>query len=343
MTQLANASADARPVAPAAGDELTSALEAHRRELTGFCYRLLGGAFDADDAVQETMLRAWRSYDRFEGRSSLRTWLYRIATNVCFDQLGSSRARRERPMGLGPSSAPVEENFGDSLPEEAWVEPVPDNQVLPGPGDPADTAVARESVRLAFVAALQHLPARQRAVLILREVLRWPAAEVATLLDTTVASVNSALQRARATLAERAPDRGEARARGEGPASGSEDNLLLEQYVDAFERYDMDALVRLLHDDAVLNMPPYTMWVQGPERIRAWMTGPGAGCEGSRCVPVQANGSLAFGQYRPDPAGGHVPWGLVVLDDDGEQVTGITTFLDTATWFGRFGLPERLD
>ncbi|WP_125772728.1 sigma-70 family RNA polymerase sigma factor [Antribacter gilvus] len=322
---------------------LTSALEAYRRELTGYCYRLLGGTFEADDAVQETMLRAWKSYDRFEGRSSLRTWLYRIATNVCFDQLGSSRSKRERPMGLGPSSAPALENFGDVLPEESWVEPVPDNHVLPGPGDPADTAVARESVRLAFVAALQHLPSRQRAVLILREVLRWPATEVATLLDTSVASVNSALQRARATLADRDLSRTEARAERVSGPDAEEDNALLERYVEAFERYDMDALVGLLRQDAVLNMPPYTMWVQGPEAITGWMLGPGAKCRGSRLLPVRANGSLAFGQYRPDPEGGHRPWALVVLDDDGEKVTGITSFLDTATWFARFGLPEHLD
>jgi RNA polymerase sigma-70 factor (ECF subfamily) len=306
-------------------------LEDYRRELTGYCYRLLGGSADADDAVQETMVRAWRAYDRFEGRSSLRSWLYRIATNVCFDALGSAK-RRERPMGLGgPRSADIE-NFGETLAEDRWVEPVADDAVLPREGDPADMAVGRESVRLAFVAALQHLPPRQRAVLVLREVLRWSAAETAELLDTTVASVNSALQRARATLGSKALDRDEAR-------WGTVDDALLQRYVDAFERYDVEAL----RDDAVMNMPPYTLWITGPSEIARWMLGPGHGCRGSRCLRVRANGSMAFGQYRASPDGGWKPWGLVVLEDDGGgQITGITTFLDTATWFPRFGLPDHL-
>ncbi|WP_402469800.1 sigma-70 family RNA polymerase sigma factor [Isoptericola aurantiacus] len=342
MTQTAPGGAAAPPRAGAlATSDATSPpdvgarLEEYRRELTGYCYRMLAGAGDADDAVQETMLRAWRAYDRFEGRSSLRSWLYRIATNVCFDQLGSSK-RRERPMGLGGPQPPEIENFGATLPEERWVEPVADDDVLPREGDPAAMAVGRESVRLAFVAALQHLPPRQRAVLVLREVLRWSAAETAALLDTTVASVNSALQRARATLGAKALDREEAR-------WSSVDDDLLNRYVDAFERYDMDALVALLHEDAVLNMPPYTLWVHGPADIARWMLGPGHGCEGSRCLRVAANSSMAFGQYRASPDGGWTPWGLVVLEDDGAgHVTGITTFLDTATWFPRFGLPDRL-
>ncbi|PUB28981.1 RNA polymerase ECF family sigma subunit [Promicromonospora sp. AC04] len=324
-----------------AGAELSEQLEVYRRELTGYCYRLLGGTFDADDAVQETLLRAWRSYERFEGRSSLRTWLYRIATNVCFDQLGSSRAKRERPMGLGAAADPVEESLATVLPEYAWVEPVPTEHVLPGASDPADTAVARESVRLAFVAALQHLPAKQRAVLILREVLRWPAAEVATLLDTSVASVNSALQRARATLAEKAPDRSGTSESSEKPSA--DDSELLERYVAAFERYDMAALANLLREDAVMNMPPYAMWLEGIENIQAWMTGPGHGCEGSRCMPIHVNGTPGFAQYRPDPKGGHFPWGIVVLENDGKHITGITTFIDTEKWFPRFGLPDHLD
>ncbi len=310
-------------------------LEEYRRELTGYCYRMLGGAGDADDAVQETMLRAWRAYDRFEGRSSLRSWLYRIATNVCFDALGATK-RRERPMGLGGPQPAEIENFGDTLPEERWVEPVPDDAVLPREGDPAQMAVGRESVRLAFVAALQHLPPRQRAVLVLREVLRWSAAETATLLDTTVASVNSALQRARATLGTKALERDQAR-------WGTVDDELLERYLDAFERYDMEALVALLREDAVLNMPPYTLWVSGPREIARWMLGPGRECRGSRCLRVRANGSMAFGQYRASPDGGWEPWGLVVLEDDGVgHITGITTFLDTSTWFPRFGLPDHL-
>jgi RNA polymerase sigma-70 factor, ECF subfamily len=320
-------------------------LEPFRGELTGYCYRMLGSGFEADDAVQETMLRAWRAYARFEGRSSLRSWLYRIATNVCFDHLGSSK-RRERPMGLGGPQPAEQEYFGDVLPEERWVEPVPDDTVLPRSGDPADVAVGHESIRLAFVAALQHLPARQRAVLILREVLRWSAAEVAALLDTTVASVNSALQRARATLG----DKGLRRPPGDGDEAASPerwdsvDQRLLERYLDAFERYDMEALVALLREDAVLNMPPYTMWVSGRDEVVRWMLGPGAGCRGSRCLPVRANGSMAYAQYRRDPSGGWSPWGLAVLEDDRRgRITGITTFLDTATWFPRFGLPERLE
>ncbi|MDO8149861.1 sigma-70 family RNA polymerase sigma factor [Isoptericola sp. b408] len=328
MTQTASPEAGA-------SSAIEEKFETYRRELTGYCYRLLGGAADADDAVQETMLRAWRAYDRFEGRSSLRSWLYRIATNVCFDHLGSAK-RRERPMGIGAPQPAEIENFGDTLAEDRWVEPVADDAVLPREGDPADMAVGRESVRLAFVAALQHLPPRQRAVLVLREVLRWSAAETASLLDTTVASVNSALQRARATLGSKNLSR-------DAEGRGQVDEALLGRYLDAFERYDMDALVALLHDDAVLNMPPYTLWVHGPHEIVRWMVGPGHGCRGSRCLRVHANGSMAFGQYRASPDGGWTPWGLVVLEDDGAgRVTGITTFLDTATWFPRFGLPDRL-
>jgi RNA polymerase sigma-70 factor (ECF subfamily) len=329
-------------------EDLGGALDAYRSELTGYCYRMLGGAFDADDAVQETMLRAWRAYDRFEGRSSLRSWLYRIATNVCFDHLGSAAHRRERPMGLGAAQAPELENFGETLSEERWVEPVPDDAVLPREGDPAEVAVGHESIRLAFVAALQHLPPRQRAVLVLREVLRWSAAETAQLLDMTVAAVNSALQRARATLDEKSPTLESTSSalvtEGARPGEAWRD-AMLKRYLDAFERYDMDALVALLRDDALLNMPPYSMWVEGKENIVTWMLGPGAPCRGSRCLPVRANGSPAFGQYRPDPVnGGYYAWGLVVLEVDPEdKVSGITTFLDTGTWFPRFGLPERLD
>ncbi|GAB4086903.1 sigma-70 family RNA polymerase sigma factor [Myceligenerans cantabricum] len=322
--------------------ELIAGLEKHRRELTGYCYRMLGGAFDAEDAVQETLLRAWRSYDRFEGRSSLRTWLYRIAGNVCLDMLGSARAKRERPMGLGAASAPVMESLAAELPEERWIEPVPDDRVLPGPGDPANTAIARESVRLAFVAALQTLPAKQRAVLVLREVLRWPAVEVAELLETSVASVNSALQRARATLADRALDLDAATSAPQTERSEAE-GALLERYIDAFERYDMDSLSALLREDAVMNMPPYAMWLQGVADIKAWMLGVGSGCRGSRLVPVRANGSLAYGQYRPDPGGGWFPWGLAVLENDGEKITGITTFRSPERLFPLFGLPEHLD
>ncbi|MCL1869023.1 MAG: sigma-70 family RNA polymerase sigma factor [Promicromonosporaceae bacterium] len=321
-------------------DALAETLDAYRSELTGYCYRLLGGASDADDAVQETMLRAWRGHRNFEGRSTLRSWLYRIATNVCFDHLGSAAHRRERPMGLGAAQPPELDHFGETLAEDRWVEPVPDDAVLPRAGDPAQVAVGHESIRLAFVAALQHLPPRQRAVLVLREVLRWSAAETAQLLDMTVAAVNSALQRARATLEDKAPTP-ETTSRLPGEAWRDQ---LLERYLDAFERYDMDALVRLLREDACLNMPPYSMWVSGRRDVVAWMLGPGAACRGSRCIPVRANGSPSFGQYRHDPRGGYSAWGLVVLEaDDAGLVSGITTFLDCAEWFPRFGLPLHLD
>jgi len=313
-----------------------SALEQYRRELTGYAYRMLGSAFEAEDAVQETMLRAWRNLDRFEGRSQLRSWLYRIATNVCLDMLGS-RQRRARPMDLGPAG-----NADMALPapllESAWLEPIPDDRVVPSGGDPAEMAVARESIRLAFMAALQHLPPKQRAVLILREVLRWRAAEVAELLETSVASVNSALQRARATLDASGVTTDE-------PPSAMDDGTreLLARYVDAFERYDMDALTAVLHEDATWNMPPYDLWLQTHDDVVRWCLGPGIGCRGSRLMPVSANGSPAFAQYKPASSGGYEPWSLQVLEVDGDRLSGITFFLDTARWFPLFGLPLHLD
>jgi RNA polymerase sigma-70 factor (ECF subfamily) len=319
------------------GDIDVAALEAYRPELTGYCYRMLGSGFEAEDAVQETLLRGWRAYDRFEGRSSVRSWLYRIATNVCIDMIGGSQ-RRARPMDLGPSSsatAPVPA----PLAEPTWILPVPDASLLPAGGDPAEAAVVRESIRLAFVAALQHLPPKQRAVLILREVLQWPAADVAELLETSVASVNSALQRARATLESvdvmdsdvyRPSDRAQ--------------QELLDRYVAAFTAYDMDALTALLHQDATLSMPPLALWLQGPEQITAWMLGTGRHCRGSRLVPTVANGSPAFGQYRPSgPNGEHEPWALIVLEVADGRVKGLNSFLDTPTLFPLFGLPPTLD
>jgi RNA polymerase sigma-70 factor (ECF subfamily) len=319
-------------------DQLDPRLLEHRRELTGYCYRMLGSVFDAEDAVQETLIRAWRGLADFEGRSALRSWLYRIATNVCLDQL-SGRQRRALPMDLSGSPwQPVEASLSARRPSTAWVEPVLDRQVLVEDGDPAEQAVARESIRLAFVAALQHLPPRQRAVLILREVLRWKADEVAQLLETTVASVNSALQRARATLA----------------AAGGvleplqplddEHRALLERYVEAFESYDIDAFVRLLHEDATQHMPPFEMWLRGRENIGAWMLGPGSGCRGSVLLPVSANATPAVAQYRPNPEGGHTPWALHVLEIDGGRVAHISSFLDMETGlFRQLGLPAALD
>jgi RNA polymerase sigma-70 factor (ECF subfamily) len=307
-------------------------LEQHRSELTGYCYRMLGSAFEAEDAVQETMIRAWRSYDRFEGRAALRSWLYRIATNVCLDML-DGRKRRARPMDLGPSREPVVENLA-TLPEVTWIEPIPDGRVVPE-GDLAAVAETRETIRLAFVAALQHLPPRQRAVLILCEVLRWKASEVAELLETSVASVNSALQRARATLetSDLSP--------AETPSIDAADADLLARYVDAFERYDMDALTSLIHEDATQSMPPFDLWLAGREDILTWWVGPGNGCRNSRVIPtVAANGAPAFGQYKPNDAGdGYEPWALQVLEVEDGRIVELTFFLDTERVFPLFGLP----
>ncbi|MGH9063050.1 MAG: sigma-70 family RNA polymerase sigma factor [Acidimicrobiales bacterium] len=310
-------------------------LEQHRRELTGYCYRMLGSGSDAEDAVQETLLRAWRSADRFEGRSSVRSWLYRIATNVCLDVHRGGK-RRARPMELGPAAPPEESRLGPMLPERTWVSPVPDARVLPHDADPAEIAVARDTIRLAFVTALQHLPARQRAVLILCEVLRWRASEVAELLDTGVAAVNSALQRARATLASLPAD-----APPEAMDAGRAE--LLARYVDAFERYDVARLVGLLHEDAVMSMPPFAMWVRGSADIGRWLLEPGpSGCRGSRLLPTAASGCPAFGQYRADPAGGHQPWALQILEISGGRICGFHAFLDTGRLFPAFDLPPSL-
>ncbi|MFF3154060.1 MULTISPECIES: sigma-70 family RNA polymerase sigma factor [unclassified Streptomyces] len=320
----------------AAAADLDVRLEEHRRELTGYCYRMLGSAFEAEDAVQDTLVRAWRSIDKFEGRSSLRSWLYRIATNVCLDMLTAGN-KRARPMDL-TAATPVANAQLNSRPEVTWLEPVPDGRVLPTIEDPAEAALARESVRLAFVAALQHLPPKQRAVLILREVLAWKAAEVAELLDTSVASVNSALQRARSTLAESEPKQSDA-----ADPLDEEQQKLLERYVAAFEGYDMTALTALLHEDATLSMPPYDLWLRGHDDIVGWMLGVGEVCRGSRLLPTVANGTPAFAHYHPDPAGGFTPWALMVIETSGGKVSGICSFLDTDRWFPLFNLPARLD
>jgi len=312
----------------------TEDLEAHRRELTAYCYRMLGSGFDAEDAVQEAMVRAWRAADSFEGRSSARSWLYRIATNVCLDML-RSRQRRARPMELGPSRPPVDASLEPMLPEGSWVSPIADERVLPLEADPADLAAAREGIRLAFVAALQHLPARQRAALVLCEVLRWQAAEVAELLDTSVPAVNSALQRARATLASL--DTGPHQ-----PAMGPAQRRLLANYVEAFERFDIGRLVTLLHEDAVQSMPPYAMWLRGATDIGRFMLGPGHGCRGSRLIPVHANGSPAFGHYKPGPHGSRTPWAIMVIEISGERISGIHSFLEHDRLFPAFGLPASL-
>src|SRR5881392_1449739 len=290
-----------------APEDVELQLERYRTELTAYAYRMLGSAFEAEDAVQETLIRAWRGFDRFEGRSALRSWLYRIATNVCLDML-SSKERRARPMDLGPAREPILENL--NTPEVTWIEPIP---------DPADVAVERDTLRLAFIAALQHLPPRQRAALVLCEVLRWQASEVAELLDTSVASINSALQRARATLAET-------------DATATTDELddagraLLERYVTAFERYDMEALTSLIQEDARQSMPPYDLWLSGRDDILTWWVGPGIGCKGSRVIPAgSANGSPAFGQYKPGESGsGYDPWALQVVEVANGRIAELT-------------------
>jgi RNA polymerase sigma-70 factor (ECF subfamily) len=317
--------------------EVERQLEQHRSELTGYCYRMLGSPFEAEDAVQETLIRAWRGFGRFEGRAALRSWLYQIATNVCLDML-NGRERRARPMDLGPSREPELANL-NTLPEVTWIEPIPDGLSVPADGDPAEVAVARETIRLAFVAALQHLPPRQRAVLLLCEVLRWKASEVAELLETSVASVNSALQRARATL-----EASNVNAADTSPSVDKADAELLARYVEAFERYDMDALTSLIHEDATQSMPPFDLWLHGREDILSWWVGPGAGCRGSRVIPtVAANGAPAFGQYKPSETGdGYDPWALQVLEVEDGRIVEFTFFLSTDTVFPLFGLPPRL-
>jgi RNA polymerase sigma-70 factor (ECF subfamily) len=314
--------------------DLDEVLESHRRELTGYCYRMLGSGSEAEDAVQETMVRAWRAIDDFEGRSSLRSWLYRIANNVCID-MGRSPQRRARPMDLGPSTRTSEVVLGDTSPEHTFVQPVADRHVIATDGDPAEVAAERESIRLAFVAALQHLPARQRSVLILCEVLRWQATEVAELLDTSVASVNSALQRARATLAEH---RGEALDTTVDP----QHQELLARYVEAFERYDIPALVGLLRDDVVLSMPPWELWLRGPQDLADWFLGQGIGCKGARLIPVWVNGTAGFGNYRLTRPGLWEPFAIQVIEVAEGRIVGHHNFLYPER-FAEFGLPPRVE
>ena len=314
------------------------AIEQYRTELTGYCYRMLGSSFEAEDAVQETMLRAWRALDRFEGRSAFRSWLYSIATNVCLDML-NGKERRVRPMQLGDPGEPVIESLVATRPDGEWILPMPDGKVVDDSGDPAEVAAAKETLKLAFIAALQFLPPKQRAVLILRDVLRWKASEVAELLDTSEASVNSALQRARASVEERDIESDEI-----AEPSDDEHADLLARYMEAFERYDMDALTALLHEDATLSMPPYELWLTGHENIAAWMLGPGHECRGSRLIPIQVNGTVGYGQYRPSgPNGEHEPWALGVLEIRDGKVIGLNSFLDTASLFPLFGLPASPD
>jgi len=310
-----------------------SQLELHRAALTGHCYRMLGSAVDAEDAVQEAMVRAFRGFEGFDGRSSMRTWLYRIATNVCLDAL-SDRKRRELPTALRPQGSldePLEER-----PRSHWLEPIAEARALPSDVDPAERLALRQSLRLAFVAALQHLPPKQRAALLLTEVLGWSASEVADSLDSSVPSIHSALQRARATLATRDL------AEGATSLSASQAQLV-DRYMRAFMDYDIDQLASLLREDATLCMPPYTLWLRGPETIHKWLLGPGAPCRGSRLFPVAASGAPAFAQYRPNPDGsGYHAWAVLMLGLSGDRVSHMISFLDVAHLFPLFDLPLTL-
>jgi RNA polymerase sigma-70 factor (ECF subfamily) len=311
-------------------------LEQHRPALTGHCYRMLGSVLDAEDAVQEAMLRAWKGLDRFNEQSSLKTWLYRIATHVCLDTLSSADRRRIRPVASSETPGTVRDDMElPKRPREHWVEPIPDALALPADAgsDPAERAILRESIRLAFVAALQYLPPRQRAALLLTQVLGFSAAETAETLEMSVAAVNSALQRARATLDARNP--------AVVPrALSPEQTKLVARYVEAFEEYDVSALTALLHEEATLSMPPYDLWLQGHESIATWLLSFGIGCKGSRLVPVDAcGGTPAFAQYRD---GGATPWALLMLELEGDRITSMTSYLDVETLFPRFGLPMRL-
>jgi RNA polymerase sigma-70 factor, ECF subfamily len=309
-------------------------IEAQRQALTGHCYRMLGSAVDADDAAQETVIRAWKNLNQFDGRASLRTWLYRIATNVCLDEI-AKRGRRARPMEEGPPASTGSPSPDKLIqrPRTHWIEPIADDCAIATDADPSERAMMRQSIRLAFVAALQHLAPKQRAVVLLMEVLGWSASEVAETLETSVAAVNSALQRARVSLASRNESAGEL-----SPLQ----QRMLARYVAAFERYDIDELVSLLQTDAKFCMPPYQLWFQGPKAVRMWMLGMGSGCRGSRLVPTSACGSPAFAQYRANPAGGHKAWALIVLELSGDQIAGVNSFLDTETLFSRFNLPIEL-
>ena len=308
--------------------------EAYRPALVGYCYRMLGSPFDADDAVQETMVRAWRAFDSFDGRASIKSWLYRIATNVCLDEL-KGRSRRARPMEVGPagSGAPSSEDLMQ-LANSNWIEPIPDADVCSNDANPEEKASLRQSIRLAFIAALQRLPPKQRAVLLMAEVLDCSVAEVAETLETSVHSVNSALQRARASLAKRSAE--------EPVALTLAQQAMLNRYVSAFERYDVSDLMSLMQQEVTFCMPPYLLWLQGPEEVGTWMLGLGSGCRGSRLVTTSASGCPTFAQYRPTPDGAYRAWALIVLELTGDRIAGVNNFLDVEHLFPRFGLPLQL-
>jgi RNA polymerase sigma-70 factor, ECF subfamily len=326
-----------------AGDERAydRLVEPHRDELRAHCYRMLGSAQDAEDALQDALLRAWRGLPGFEGRSSLRTWLYTIATNVCLKAI-ERRRRLVLPIDYGPPADP-HDGPGEPLAEAVWVEPYPDEQLAldASPAGPEARYERRESVELAFIAALQHLPARQRAALILRDVLGFSARETAAALETTPASIDSALQRAHRTVDERLPERSQ---QATLRALGDERlRAVVEEFVAAWERADVDAVVALLADDAVIAMPPRPTWFQGRDAVADFLEGwPLTGAEVRRLVPTRANGQLAFGDYVWDAeAGAFVPHALTVLTLRGDRIAEITAFLEIEA-VERFGLPARL-
>ncbi|MFC4469257.1 RNA polymerase subunit sigma-70 [Streptomyces xiangluensis] len=319
--------------APHGSTSAHATLEPLRGPLTGYCYRMLGAVGEVDDAVQETMLRAYRNLDRYDpNRASLSTWVHTIATNVCLDLLRGAR-RRALPWDLGPAS--TDGVLGTPLPPTHWVEPMVDSRLL-HVADPAELALRRESVRLAFAAALQWLPPRQRAVLVLRDVLGFSAVEAAQILDVSVAAANSALQRARATLQEHRP----APTDVPDPADTTQRELL-RGYVDAFEAHDVDRLIGLLADDVRSGMPPFLWWLHGPDSIGAAMTAGADACAGDRLLPgATANGCLTLGQYRPDLDGVLRPFALLLLELRGNRVAEIVTFLGWGERFTEFGLPQ---
>jgi RNA polymerase sigma-70 factor, ECF subfamily len=316
-------------------DAFRRLIEPHRAELHAHCYRMLGSFHDAEDALQETLLRAWRALPRLGGPRLLRPWLYRIATNVCLDALGR-RPKRLLPIDRGSPAGP-DEDPGEPLAESVWLEPYPDREVGLGDGYTAPEAryEQREAVELAFIAALQHLPAMQRAVLILRDVLGFSAREVAETLETTIASVNGALQRARKTAAERVPARSQqATLRSLGPKRVRE---IVANYVDAWERGDVDALVAMLSEDATFAMPPYAAWWRGREVIAAFAAEPV-----HRYLPTVANGQVANAAYRWNPErGSYLAEAVEVLTLEATQVNAMTAFM-TPEIFPHFGLPVEL-
>lgn len=316
-------------VRTAAEASVSDELEALRGPITGYCYRMLGSAHAAEDAVQETMVRAWRGLKGLDDRSGLRPWAYRIATNVCIDAL-NDRRRRALPMDLAGSDD-GRGDLGPPLPESTWVQPMP-SRLLGVGEDPLERAVSRETIRLAFVAALQHLLPRQRAVLILRDVLRWRAAEVADLLGTSVDAVNSSLRRARVALARARSDEGLSPAPGEAV-----DARLLELYIDAFERFDIDRIVSLLHRDAVVSMPPFAFWLHGRDAFRVWLTSTGPACGRERHVLTEANGCPAVAVYAPGAGGALVPSAVHVLEWRDGRIAALHAFLDPSL-FAVFGL-----